>query len=70
MRSLRDWGQAGKYNHVRHGFNYRMDGIQGAVLGVKLRRLDGWNAARRRIANAYDTGLAPRRRPRRRPVRR
>ena len=59
MRSLRDWGQAGKYNHLRHGFNYRMDGVQGAVLGVKLPHLDGWNAARRRIANAYDAGLHP-----------
>jgi dTDP-4-amino-4,6-dideoxygalactose transaminase len=59
MRSLRDWGQAGKYNHVRAGFNYRMDGVQGAILGVKLPHLDGWNAARRRIANAYDAGLAP-----------
>jgi dTDP-4-amino-4,6-dideoxygalactose transaminase len=57
MRSLRDWGQAGKYNHVRHGFNYRMDGVQGAALGVKLGHLDAWNAARRRIANAYDKGL-------------
>lgn len=59
MRSLRDWGQAGKYNHVRAGFNYRMDGVQGAVLGVKLPHLDAWNAARRRIANAYDAGLHP-----------
>ena len=59
MRSLRDWGQAGKYNHVRAGFNYRMDGVQGAALGVKLPHLDAWNAARRRIANAYDAGLHP-----------
>jgi dTDP-4-amino-4,6-dideoxygalactose transaminase len=59
IRSLRDWGQQGKYNHVRHGFNYRMDGIQGAALGVKLPRLKDWNAARRRIANAYQRGLSP-----------
>jgi dTDP-4-amino-4,6-dideoxygalactose transaminase len=59
VRSLRDWGQQGKYNHVRHGFNYRMDGVQGAALGVKLPRLDGWNAGRRRVANAYQAGLAP-----------
>ncbi|MRX51819.1 aminotransferase class I/II-fold pyridoxal phosphate-dependent enzyme [Paracoccus sp. S-4012] len=59
IRCLRDWGQQGKYNHVRHGFNYRMEAIQGAVLGVKLRYLDGWNDARRRIADAYSDGLAP-----------
>lgn len=57
IRSLRDWGQEGKYNHVRHGFNFRMDAIQGAALGVKLPLLDGWNVARRRIANLYNDGL-------------
>ncbi len=57
VRSLRDWGQEGKYNHVRQGFNFRMDAIQGAVLGVKLAYLDGWNAQRRRIANLYNDGL-------------
>lgn len=59
LRSLRDWGQSGKYNHVRHGFNCRMDGIQGAVLGVKLPYLDRWNEARRQIANDYHAGLSP-----------
>jgi len=57
IRSLRDWGQEGRYNHVHQGFNYRMDAIQGAVLGVKLSRLDGWNAARRHIANTYNSAL-------------
>ncbi len=57
LRSLRDWGQEGKYNHVRHGFNFRMDAIQGAALGVKLPHLDGWNDARRRVAAAYQAGL-------------
>ncbi|MFC3167230.1 MULTISPECIES: DegT/DnrJ/EryC1/StrS family aminotransferase [Paracoccus] len=57
IRSLRDWGQQGKYNHVRHGFNYRMEGVQGAALNVKLRYLDGWNAARRRNADLYQKGL-------------
>ncbi len=61
MRSLRDWGQQGKYNHVRPGFNFRMDAIQGAVLGVKLPLLDGWNAARRRVAHAYHGRLLDRR---------
>ena len=57
LRSLRDWGQEGKYNHVRHGFNFRMDALQGAALGVKLPHLDGWNDARRRVAAAYQSGL-------------
>lgn len=61
LRSLRDWGQEGKYNHVRHGFNYRMDALQGAVLSVKLKRLEAWNAARREIANVYHGGLRVRR---------
>ena len=58
LRSLRDWGQEGKYNHVRHGFNLRMDAVQGAALGVKLRHLDAWNAGRRRVAHGYQQGLA------------
>ncbi|WP_157982313.1 DegT/DnrJ/EryC1/StrS aminotransferase family protein [Oceanicella sp. SM1341] len=57
LRCLRDWGQAGKGNHVMQGYNYRMDALQGAVLGVKLPRLEAWNAARRAVANAYDAGL-------------
>lgn len=58
LRMLRDWGQEGRYNHVRHGFNYRMDAIQGAALGVKLPHLNAWNAARRRVASSYQMGLA------------
>jgi dTDP-4-amino-4,6-dideoxygalactose transaminase len=54
IRSLRDWGQAGKYNHVRHGFNYRMDTIQAVALSVKLRKLDEWTNGRRRVAALYD----------------
>jgi dTDP-4-amino-4,6-dideoxygalactose transaminase len=50
IRVLRDWGQEGKYNHVVKGFNYRMDGIQGAILKTKLRYLDEWT--RRRMQNA------------------
>lgn len=57
IRCLRDWGQEGKYNHVQHGFNFRLDTLQCAALEVKLPRLDGWNAERRRIANAYNGGL-------------
>jgi dTDP-4-amino-4,6-dideoxygalactose transaminase len=58
MRMLRDWGQRRKYEHVLRGFNYRMDGVQGAVLRVKLRHLDGWNDARRAIADRYDLAFA------------
>ena len=54
---LRNWGQAGQYDHVLRGFNYRMDALQGAVLGVKLPYLDGWNAARRANAARYDAAI-------------
>lgn len=53
IRCLRDWGQKGKYNHVRHGFNYRMDTLQAAVLGVKLPHLSAWTEGRQRIATQY-----------------
>ena len=39
LRMLRDWGAEKKYQHVLKGFNYRMEGFQGAVLRVKLRHL-------------------------------
>jgi dTDP-4-amino-4,6-dideoxygalactose transaminase len=39
---------------VLKGFNYRMEGLQGAILGVKLRYLEGWTEARRRHAGQYD----------------
>ena len=58
MRILRDWGQAERYHHVLRGFNYRMDSIQGAVLAVKLRHLENWTEARRRVALHYDALLA------------
>ena len=57
VRMLRDWGQAGPYCHVTRGFNYRMEAIQGAVLGVKLKHLDEWNATRREHAARYDAAL-------------
>jgi dTDP-4-amino-4,6-dideoxygalactose transaminase len=58
IRMLRDWGQRGKYNHVMKGYNYRMEAVQGAVLRVKLRHLQGWTEARRRHARTYDELLA------------
>lgn len=57
-RKLRDWGQAGKYNHELPGFNYRMDGVQGAVLGVKLRHVREWTRRRRLVAAQYDEVLS------------
>jgi dTDP-4-amino-4,6-dideoxygalactose transaminase len=54
IRMLRDWGQERRYNHVLKGYNYRMDGIQGAILRVKLRYLDQWTEARRTHAAQYN----------------
>jgi len=54
IRMLRDWGQKKKYHHIIKGFNARMDGIQGAVLRVKLRHLDNWTDARRLNAHRYN----------------
>ena len=58
LRVLRDWGQTRKYHHVVRGFNYRMDGLQGAILRVKLRHLEAWTEARRTRAAMYDDLLA------------
>ncbi|MBW4476388.1 MAG: DegT/DnrJ/EryC1/StrS family aminotransferase [Tolypothrix brevis GSE-NOS-MK-07-07A] len=58
MRMLRDWGQERRYHHVLKGYNYRMDGIQGAILRVKLRYIEGWTEARRTHAAQYDQLLA------------
>jgi dTDP-4-amino-4,6-dideoxygalactose transaminase len=55
---LRDWGQERKYHHVVAGYNYRMDGIQGAVLRVKLNYIEAWTDARRAIAATYDNLLS------------
>ena len=58
IRMLRDWGAEKKYHHVLKGFNFRLEGLQGAVLRVKLRYLEQWTEARRRAAARYDAGLA------------
>jgi len=51
---LRDWGQDRKYHHVLRGYNYRMEGFQGAILRVKLRHLERWTEARRAIVGKYN----------------
>lgn len=58
IKMLRDHGQSKKYAHEAIGFNSRMDGIQGAVLGVKLKYLAAWNYARIRNAELYCRLLA------------
>ncbi len=58
IRMLRDWGAEQKYQHVLKGYNYRLEGIQGAVLRVKLRYLEAWTEARRAAGRRYDELLA------------
>lgn len=53
VRMLRDHGQSKKYYHGMIGWNSRMDGFQGAVLGVKLEHLEAWTEGRRRNAALY-----------------
>ncbi|MBS13818.1 MAG: erythromycin biosynthesis sensory transduction protein eryC1 [Gemmatimonadetes bacterium] len=59
LKSLRNHGQqpGAKFYYHFIGYNNRMDGIQGAVLNVKLPRLRAWNDARRSHADAYRAGL-------------
>jgi len=58
MRMIRDHGSPAKYQHVVPGVNSRLDTLQAVVLSAKLRRLDGWNAARRAAAARYDKLLS------------
>ncbi len=53
VRMYRDWGQEKRYHHTLEGYNYRMDGIQGAFLKVKLKHLPAWTEARRAHAAKY-----------------
>jgi dTDP-4-amino-4,6-dideoxygalactose transaminase len=59
LRLLRNHGQhpGGKFFYQMPGYNHRMDGFQGAVLGVKLPHLDQWNARRRELAARYGMAL-------------
>jgi len=57
IRILRDHGQIRKYHHTLIGWNGRMDGIQAAILRVKLRHLESGNQLRRSHAAAYNRAL-------------
>lgn len=57
VRLLRSWGESRRYYHDLRGFNYRMEGMQGAILRVKLRHLERWTEARRGHAALYDSLL-------------
>lgn len=57
VKKLREHGQSQKYYHDSFGHNYRMEGIQGAVLGVKLKHLNKWTDSRRAVAAKYNAGL-------------
>ncbi len=57
-RALRSHGESRRYFHDIMGFNYRMSGFQGAILRLKLRHLDKWNARRRELAEIYRRTLA------------
>ena len=58
LRLLRNYGQTDRYHHQIEGVNSRLDEVQAAILRVKLRHLDAWNAARRERAARYSAALA------------
>jgi dTDP-4-amino-4,6-dideoxygalactose transaminase len=58
VRKLRDHGRTDHYGHALIGYTYRLDGLQAAILNVKLQHLDDWTAARREHAAAYSQALA------------
>ncbi|MBD3403121.1 aminotransferase class I/II-fold pyridoxal phosphate-dependent enzyme [candidate division GN15 bacterium] len=54
VRMLRDHGSREKYRHELLGYNARMEGIQGAVLDIKLKYIEQWNGARLHVAEQYN----------------
>src|SRR5262249_38766852 len=58
IRVLRNCGSVVEYHHEENGLNSRRDTLAAAILRVKLRRLDEWNAARRQICARYDMALS------------
>ena len=57
-KMMANHGRISKYDHEFEGYNSRLDGLQAAVLSVKLKYIDGWNALRREHAKLYDELLA------------
>ncbi|HEY1754801.1 MAG TPA: DegT/DnrJ/EryC1/StrS family aminotransferase [Bryobacteraceae bacterium] len=57
VRLLRNWGEESRYHHILRGYNYRMEGLQGAILRVKLKHLEAWTEARRSRAGLYAQAL-------------
>jgi dTDP-4-amino-4,6-dideoxygalactose transaminase len=57
IRLLRNYGERSRFDHHLRGFNSRLDEMQAAILRVKLRHLDAWNAQRRCLARRYDRAL-------------
>jgi dTDP-4-amino-4,6-dideoxygalactose transaminase len=58
LRLLRNWGMEERYHHIVRGYNYRMEGLQGAILRVKLKYLEQWTEARRAHGAQYNRLLA------------
>jgi dTDP-4-amino-4,6-dideoxygalactose transaminase len=58
VRMLRDHGSVRKYEHRVPGYNFRMEGLQGGFLHVKLKYLDAWNERRRLAAKKFDDRLS------------
>lgn len=57
VRMLRDWGAEKRYHHDLKGFNFRLEGMQGAVLRVKMQYIEAWTEARRAAAARYNALL-------------
>ena len=57
IKKLRSHGSTIRYHHDEIGFNMRMDGIQAAILSVKLKYINAWNERRKEIARQYQAGI-------------
>jgi dTDP-4-amino-4,6-dideoxygalactose transaminase len=58
VRMFANHGRVDKYNHQIEGINSRLDGLQAAILSVKLKHLEEWTESRRRLASLYNELLA------------